>query len=159
MSAVGLLWLRKLSRCTFAWRTRPRTGAQRKRKAIPGVEPLEAMALLSAGASVLTHAAVRVDHAIKEKHVKHANNAPIPFTGNVSYDPTSVTPAGQTVSLGQTLTNFANDPLSPVLNLFNPTLGTLLSVTVSHTATIQSDITVAESQSVVGNDHHRHRLR
>jgi hypothetical protein len=45
------------------------------------------------------------------------------------------------VSLPQTLTNFANEPLSPTLNLFNPTLGTLLSVTVSHTATIQSDIT------------------
>ena len=50
------------------------------------------------------------------------------------------TPA-QTVSIGETLTDFTNEPLSPNVNLFNPSLGTLLSVTVSHSATIQSNIT------------------
>ena len=90
---------------------------------------------------VLSDAAVHVDYAIKDRHASHPTNAPIPFTGKVSYDPTPVTPAGQTVSLGQTLTNFANEPLSPALNLFDPTLGTLLSVTVGHTATLASDIT------------------
>jgi hypothetical protein len=104
------------------------------------------MALLSAGASVLSRAAVRFDHAIKEKQVKHTTNAPIPYTSAASYVATPNTLPSQTVSLGQTLTNFANEPLSPVLNLFNPSLGTLLSVSVSHTATIQSNI-VSQNRS------------
>ena len=50
------------------------------------------------------------------------------------------TPA-QTVSIGETLTNFTNEPLSPNVNLFDPSLGTLLSVSESHSATIQGNIT------------------
>jgi hypothetical protein len=47
----------------------------------------------------------------------------------------------QTLSLGTTLTNFANLPLSPALNLFDPSLGTLTSVVVTHAATLDSSIT------------------
>jgi hypothetical protein len=44
-------------------------------------------------------------------------------------------------SLGDTLTNFTNLPLSPSLNLFDPSLGTLVSVSVSHMALLQSTVT------------------
>ena len=53
----------------------------------------------------------------------------------------SVTSPPQTVSIGNTMTNFTNAPLSPALNLFNPSLGTLTSVAVSETGTVQSAIT------------------
>jgi hypothetical protein len=56
-------------------------------------------------------------------------------------DPALVTFPEQTVKLALTLTNFANLPLSPALNLFDPSLGTLQSVDVSHSATIQSNVT------------------
>ena len=59
----------------------------------------------------------------------------------VSSDQTPVTLPAQTVSLGTTLTDFDNEPLTPDVNLFDPSLRTLLSVTVSHTATITSNIT------------------
>jgi hypothetical protein len=54
---------------------------------------------------------------------------------------TPVTTPVQTVSLGNTTTNFTNQPLAPALNLFNPSLGTLESVTLGHTATVQSNVT------------------
>ncbi len=45
MIAVGWMWLRRLFRTALTWESRPRTHSQRKVKTIPGVEPLEAMAL------------------------------------------------------------------------------------------------------------------
>ena len=56
-------------------------------------------------------------------------------------DSSPVTLPAQTASLGNTSTNFTNLPLTPALNLFDPSLGTLASVVVSHTAPIQSNIT------------------
>jgi hypothetical protein len=52
-----------------------------------------------------------------------------------------VTLPAQTVQLALTLTSFTNLPLSPALSLFDPLLGTLQSVEVSHSATIQSNVT------------------
>ena len=108
---------------------------------IPGVEPLEAIALLSTGSSLMSGAAVHLDHSSKDRLVSHATEPPVSYTTDLSSDQAPVTSAVQTVSLGNTLTNFTNQPLSPALNLFNPSLGTLLSVTVSHLATIQSKVT------------------
>ena len=141
MSAMGWMWLRRLSRSGLTWESRPRTHSQRKRKTIPGVEPLEAMALLSTGSSLMSGAAVHLHHSSKDRLVSHAINPPVSYTADMSSDQAPVTPAAQTVSIGKTLTNFTNLPLSPALNLFNPSLGTLLSVEVSHSATIQSNIT------------------
>ena len=125
----------------MTWESRPRTHSQRKRKTIPGFETLEAMALLSTGSSLMSGAAVHLDHSSKDRLVSHAINPPVSYTADMSSDQAPVTSAAQTVSIGETLTNFTNLPLSPALNLFNPSLGTLLSVKVSHSATIQSNIT------------------
>jgi len=141
MSAMGWMWLRRLSRSGLTWESRPRTDSQRKRKTIPGVEPLEAMALLSTGSSLMSGAAVHLDRSSKDRLVSHAINPPVSYTASISSDQAPVTSAAQTVSIGNTLTNFTNLPLSPALNLFNPSLGTLLSVKVSHSATIQGNIT------------------
>ncbi len=141
MSAASCMWLRRLSRSALTWESRPRTHSQRKRKTIPGFETLEAMALLSTGSSLMSGAAVHLDHSSKDRLVSHAINPPVSYTADMSSDQAPVTSAAQTVSIGETLTNFTNLPLSPALNLFNPSLGTLLSVKVSHSATIQSNIT------------------
>src|SRR5271157_3546834 len=131
MSAMGWMWLRRLSRSGLTWESRPRTDSQRKRKTIPGVEPLEAMALLSTGSSLMSGAAVHLDHSSKDRLVSHVPKPPVSYTADMSSDQAPVTSAAQTVSIGNTLTNFTNLPLSPALNLFNPSLGTLLSVKVS----------------------------
>ena len=69
----------------------------------------------------------------------HATNSPVSETGTMSRDPgTSIS---ETASLSPTLTNFSSEPLTPSLNLFDPSLGTLTSVTVSYDATIESAIT------------------
>jgi hypothetical protein len=52
-----------------------------------------------------------------------------------------VTLPAQVLSLPTTLTNFANEPLSPALNLFNPALGTLTAVTLTESALLQSTVT------------------
>ncbi len=61
-------------------------------------------------------------------------------------NPAPVTTSTQTLTIGNpaqntVLTNFSNQPLSPPLTLFDPTLGTLIGVTVSHAAILQSNIT------------------
>jgi hypothetical protein len=77
----------------------------------------------------------------KEPAFSLANHPKVYYSAEMSSDQAPVTPPGQTVSLGATLTNFTNEPLAPALNLFNPTQGTLLSVAVSHSAMLQGNIT------------------
>jgi hypothetical protein len=105
------------------------------------------MSLLSTGMHLMSAATAHVDRSSNLAFVSHINEPPVVSTNDmssdadVSSDQTPVTLPAQTVSLGATLTDFINQPLSPDVNLFNPSLGTLLSVTVSHTATLTSDIT------------------
>jgi hypothetical protein len=98
------------------------------------------MTLLSTGGWLSSSVAAHVGHARTDRPVRHHTKVPISYTSDASSDPTSITTPGQTVSLAPTLTNFTNAPLTPNVNLFNPSLGTLLSVAVSHTALIQSNI-------------------
>jgi hypothetical protein len=135
------MWLRQLFRSGLTRESRPRTHSHSRRKTIPDVEPLEAMALLSSGVSMTNGAAVHWDHSSNERLVRHLTKPHFSYAGKMSPDPAPVTPSPQTASIGNTLTKFTNLPLSPALNLFNPSLGTLLSVEVSHRATIQSSIT------------------
>jgi hypothetical protein len=141
MSAAGWMWLLRLLPSVLAWERRQHIGARRKRKAIPGVEPLEAVALLSHGVSMMSRAAVHLDHARDHRLVRHATKPHVSYNHGMSAAETPVNAPTQTVALGTTLTNFTNQPLTPDLNLFNPALGTLLSVTVSHSATVQGTIT------------------
>lgn len=116
-----------------AGRTRPRSS--RSRKAAPRLESLESIALLSAGGPTIGAAALRPADAAAHRHTGHHSQA----TGmDASHAPQTL-PA-QTLTLGTTLTNFQNLPLSPSLNLFNPSLGTLTSVSVSQSAMLQSNI-------------------
>jgi hypothetical protein len=148
MSAMGWMWLRRLVRSALTRESRPRTHSQRRAKTIPGLERLEAMSLLSTGMHLMSAATAHVDRSSNLAFVSHINDPQVVSTDNmssaaaaVSSVQTPVTLPAQTVSLGATPTNFTNQPLSPDVNLFDPSLGTLLSVTVSHTATIVSNIT------------------
>jgi hypothetical protein len=111
------------------------------RKSIPVIEPLETLALLSTTPSVLSSAAVHVGHLSHHRHVAPIAEPHGQHAGRTNSDPAPVELPEQTVALASTLTNFANAPLSPALNLFNPALGTLQSVEVNYSATIQSNIT------------------
>jgi hypothetical protein len=139
MNAV--MWVRRVFQSVLTRQSRPRTRFPRKRQTVPGVESLEAMALLSTGMPMMHGAAVDLAHSSAHRLVRHVTQARVANTDSMSSDQTPVSTPVQTVSLGNTLTNFTSLPLSPTLNLFNPSLGTLLSVTVSHSAAIQSDIT------------------
>ncbi len=155
MSAVVWIWLHQLLRIVLTWESRLRARSPRKRKTVPGIESLEAMALLSSGAHMMGRAAEHLDLAREHRLVRRVTIAPrvdglgeravthrhVSSTDAMDPDQAPVTSPVQTVSLGSTTTNFTNEPLSPVLSLFNPSQGTLLSVTVTHSATIQGNIT------------------
>jgi hypothetical protein len=136
MNAGGWMSLGRLFPGTSTRERRPRTHAQRSRRTIPSLESLEAIALLSTGSAV-----VRLHdlghHLLATKHISPGGSS----SSDMDATSTSVTLPAQTLSLGSTLTNFTNLPLSPTLNLFDPSLGTLISVAVSHSATIQGNVT------------------
>src|SRR5271166_2813668 len=136
MNAGGWMSLGRLFAGTSTRERRPRTHAQRSRRTIPSLESLEAIALLSTVSAV-----VRLHdsghHLLATKHMSPGGSS----SSDMAATSTSVTLPAQTVSLGSTLTNFTNLPLSPALNLFDPSLGTLISVAVSHSATLQGNVT------------------
>jgi hypothetical protein len=113
------------------------TRSQHERNAILCVESLEAIALLSTGNPVIAGAAAHIVHSRHDRLAEH------PTRSSVSSASAMMAPLklpAQTASLGSTLTNFTNESLSPPLTLFDPTLGSLVSVQVSHTATILGTI-------------------
>ena len=140
MIVVGLMRLRRLFRSASTWERRLRTHSQRRVKTIPGVEPLESVALLSTGIHMISGAAAHVDHSSNRRPVYHVTDPRVLYTNVMTSAQASESTPAQTVSIGETLTNFTNEPLTPNVNLFDPSLGTLLSVTVSHSATLQSNI-------------------
>ncbi len=141
MSAVVWTWLRRLFGIGLTWEKGLRTRSPRKRKTVPAFESLEAMALMSTGAHPMGRAAEHLVYLRDHRLVRHVTKPEVSSTGVMSADQTPVTSPEQTVSLGSTPTNFTNQPLSPVVSLFNPSLGTLLSVTVSQSATVQGTVT------------------
>jgi hypothetical protein len=150
MSAVR--WMSELRFFRSRWisQNKQLTCSARKRQTVPGLESLETLALLSAGGSRLIHEAVRLDHAHGSALVRQGFT--LPATNPTSFTQAPVTTASQAVSLAATLTNFTNQALTPNLNLFNPSLGTLQSVTLSYSASVQSQITsqnVSPSSSTV----------
>jgi hypothetical protein len=141
MSAAGVNWLRQLFTLAANRASWSRKKSQRNRKPIPAVESLEAIALLSTSAAMMSGRVVHLDRASDHRAVEHLTKLRVHYGNDVSMEQSSVTSPPQTVSIGNTMTNFTNAPLSPALNLFNPSLGTLASVAVSETGTVQSAIT------------------
>jgi hypothetical protein len=176
MDGVSGNILRRLLHKLTGWIKPRRATSPRIRKATLNVEPLENVALLSAGAHLASGALVHAHRSERGAHLAdaalvhaHRLNAgghlgsgalvdayrsgghrlvrvlPLPHhaVSRVvkSASETPVTTPVQTVSLASTTTNFTNQPLAPALNLFNPSLGTLESVTIGHTATVQSNVT------------------
>ena len=87
-------------------------------------------------------ALVQRDHTAGHRQVGvFAKHHQVSSGENISFSDTPVTTPAQSVSIGSTTTNFTGQPLAPALNLFNPSLGRLESVTVGHSATVQSNIT------------------
>ncbi len=141
MRAAGWIWLVQLFRRLCVPAKGSRVRAAKLRKTTPVIESLELISLLSAGGSPIRAAAARLHDS---RHVQIA--APVAGThgterNGMAVGATLQTLPAQTASLGNTQTNFTNQPLSPALNLFNPSLGTLASVAVVQSATLQSNIT------------------
>ena len=139
MNAVGWMWLRRLLRRALSPAGKANRHSQRRRKTAPSLQALEAIELLS-GVAVIGHPSVQWIHAEHHLLSGQVSRLNAPNASGMS-DSSPVTLPAQTASIGKTLTNFANLPLTPALNLFDPSLGTLVSVVVSHTAVIQSNIT------------------
>jgi hypothetical protein len=140
MSTAAWIWLHRLLGNASARKNRLRRFPQRRRTTIPHFEPLEAIALLSANVRVPGDVAAHVHLLSSHPVATHVSEPRVLTTEDKSSDSIPVTSPAQTVSLGTTLTNFANEPLSPALNLFDPSLGTLLSVAVSYSASIQGNV-------------------
>lgn len=145
MGAAGRMWLHRISRNIFASSSSRRTYRRKRQRTIPASEPLEALALLSAYSSLMSAVgpppsipAAHRHHEHEHGAASHPTNSPVSETGTMSSDPETSIP--ETASLSPTLTNFSSEPLTPSFNLFNPSLGTLTSVTVSYAATIESSI-------------------
>jgi hypothetical protein len=144
------IWLRRLFQSVLAWKKPPRAISARKRQTIPSIEPLEAVALLSSAAhlagaalrhtapSALVHADRSAGHRLIQVLAKHHQVSAVP---SISYGDTPVTTPAQSLSLASTPTNFTGQPLAPALNLFDASVGKLESVSISHSATIESNIT------------------
>jgi hypothetical protein len=129
--SLARLFLRALSGSRRPW-TQPR----KHRRNVPGLESLEPIALLSTG-GIATRLHHPGHHRLAARHVSRI--APASDVAVAASVP--VVLPSQTLTLTSTLTNFADLPLSPALDLFDPSLGTLTNVTVSHSAIIQGDIT------------------
>jgi hypothetical protein len=140
MSAVAWVSLMRLLRCPGARDRRSRNRFPKGRRTAPRIESLELISLLrSVGPPAID--AVRSHRAGHHRHATpDAGQQP---AGDVSMA-TVATPQtlpAQTISLGDTLTNFTSLPLSPSLNLFDPSLGTLISAAVNQSSALQSTIT------------------
>jgi hypothetical protein len=141
MGAMGRMWVRAILRSTSTRKGGLPRFSHNRTKATPSIEPLEALAMLSADFPAALDAAAQVDHLTHQRLIEHARKLRVWVTHERGSDSTPVTSPVQTVSIASTLTDFANVSLSPALNLFDPFFGTLLSVAVGHSATIQSNIT------------------
>ncbi len=142
MSAVGWTSLVRLFRL-LGTRTKPsRTGTLKGRRIGPRIESLESISLLStAGPPIGGAAAIRLHAPTHHGLAAPKARARGLHTTGPAVAPILQTLPPQTASLGDTLTNFTDQPLSPSLNLFDPSLGTLVSVTVDQTSGLQSGIT------------------
>jgi hypothetical protein len=150
MSAVGWTSLMRLFQGLATRYRSPRPSGPKRRKMTLGLESLEPISLLSSvGAPISTAAAVRLhDLRVQWLANRHHSRGASASASGTAATPTStstaaspVTVPAQALSLPSTLTNFTNQPLSPSLSLFNPSLGTLTSVTVTESALLQSMIT------------------
>jgi hypothetical protein len=141
MRAAGFIWLHRSFRSALAGRTSQRVPFRRRPRTTPIGESLEAITLLSTGSSLLSSVVAQLDHANHGRFGKHVAEKPVHSIPAADPGQAPVTAPAQTVSIGDTLTNFTNQPLSPPLSLFNPSLGTLLSVSVSHSARLQGNVT------------------
>ncbi|HKM53704.1 MAG TPA: choice-of-anchor E domain-containing protein [Isosphaeraceae bacterium] len=142
MNAVGWMWLRRLLQRALSPAGKANRYPQRRRKTAPILQSLEAIELLS-GVAVIGRPLVQSIHAKHHPLSGQVSRLSAPDASGMSdsaSSPVTLTLPAQTVSIGKTLTNFANMPLTPALNLFDPSLGTLISVGVSHTVVIQSNI-------------------
>src|SRR4051794_28552787 len=142
MDSVGWIWLCRLLRKALTPSVIVSTRSRKRRESAARVETLEAIELLSGAVSgaLAGHPEARWDRAELRLIPRHAtgSNTPHVFVNSAS---SPVTLPAQTASIGKTLTNFASLPLSPALSLFDPSLGTLSSVVVTHTALVESRIT------------------
>jgi hypothetical protein len=141
MSVVGWMSLGRMFRSLWTGERKPRTHGPQRRTSRPSLECLEGIALLSTVRPLIDAAAVRL-HSFRHHLLATPVTKPQGSQASaMAATSTPVTLAPQTLSLGNTLTNFTNQPLSPALKLFDPSLGTLTSVVVIHASTLQSTIT------------------
>jgi hypothetical protein len=141
MSAVGWTSLVRLFQRLGTQARGFRSHTPRRRKTTPGIESLELISLLSSVGPPIGITAVRLHDARNHRLATPVTGGQGSQDGDLAVASTPQTLPPQTVSLGDTLTNFTDQPLSPSLGLFDPSLGTLLSVAVIQSSALQSTIT------------------
>lgn len=118
----------------------------------PGLESLEAIELMSRASLGLAAARAQIQH--------QPTVEAIPFTSQtisvnnahaMTAMQTSQTTLAQTVTVPDTLTNFSQ-PFAPPIGLFNPSLGQLVAVHISATATLTSQIRSENTSTTSGAD-------
>jgi hypothetical protein len=157
MSALG--WVatgHRLLSASLRRRRNPRKSAARG--STPRLETLESISLLSH--SSLTSAALRkLSAAVSSVTSTPAESIPFTTKSLAVATKADSTPAEttqtQTATVSTTLTNFLQ-PFAPPIALFNPTLGTLVSVQITATANVTSQIqaqntSTSSSTTVHGN--------
>jgi hypothetical protein len=167
MTSLALNSPPRLARGTSVRVGKPRPAAGRR--TLPNVEQLETLQLLSTGNPVISgfvfvdenNNVTLTNNGLFDPGELPVGNAQVELldtSGNVLattktdangfYQFTTLNPNPAPVTATQTLTlndptqnNFTGQPLSPALNLFDPTLGTLTGVTVQRTVTQNGTVT------------------
>jgi hypothetical protein len=137
MSAFG--WIttgHRMPLASFLRRRRSRKAAARV--SIPRIESLESIDLMSRAV---------IPAAPTAQVEPFVTSSPM---GSVTALQTSQTTQVQTATVPNTLTNFSQ-AFAPPINLFNPALGTLLSVQVTATASLMSQISSANTSTTSGS--------
>ncbi len=126
------------------------------RASVPALEPLETIELLStvvhglAASAAATKVLAKAVAAVA-KSAQVAPPASQSVTSSATLLATTQTTTLQTVTVPDTLTNFTK-AFTPPINLFNPSLGTLVAVKVTAQTTLTSQITSENTSTTSGAD-------
>lgn len=139
MSAFG--WIASKRQMLLDTYLRPRKKARKlasRWKSAPRIESLETIDLMSRGLGALAHApAAKVSTPTVAEISTFAPS--ILSSGGQIHSLAASTTATQNTTVGDTLTNFVK-AFDPTLNFFNPSLGTLVDVKVTESATLTAAI-------------------
>jgi hypothetical protein len=135
---ISLDWLGNGIRKPFASTFRKRPSSKSKNRAVTlRLETLETIELLSA-ASALVKSLARAQ--VTAQSLPFNAQSFMLNTNKIAATQTTTTTTAQTVTVPNQLTNIISQPFTPPIALFNPALGQLVSVKITTSATLTSQI-------------------